>query len=124
MVEMAKMKRDQLKHGIQGSYDEIAQIYSDFSKDPWVFTAITHPKRGCIIFQALLELAEYAGLDLDTVYDNDEHLTDENLEWSMLKEEENLILTVHFMQSWKRTKTTFPTSFSNLSLCNPSVEMN
>lgn len=27
-------------------------------------------------------MAEYAGLDLDKVYDNDEHFIDENLEWS------------------------------------------
>ena len=62
-VEMAQMKQDQLKHGIQGAYDEITKIYSNFIKTPWVFTVIICPKRGPVIFQVLLELAKDIGLD-------------------------------------------------------------
>ena len=53
-----------------------------------IFTGITCTRRGSIIFQVFITLAQEAGLDFDKVFDDGEHLIDESLEWDLLRENE------------------------------------
>ena len=45
-------------------------------------------KKRLNIFQVLVVLAHEAGLDFDKIYDKEEHLIDESLEWGMLKKDD------------------------------------
>lgn len=82
-MEMAELKMTQLKYGIQAAHDEMSKMYGKFLSAPWIFTAITCPKRGALILNVLLELMMSVGFDVDAVYDDDGHLIDEDLDWGL-----------------------------------------
>ena len=87
LTEMAHMKREQLKAGIQCAFDEMAKMYDVFFRAPMIFTAFTCPRRGPIIFRVVLACLQNAGIDLDGNYDgeiDESHLIDETLEWGFL----------------------------------------
>jgi len=82
LIEMAEMKLAQLKEGIVAAHTELAKMYEKFfDGSPWVFTGFTCPKRGHTILRVVLRLVHEAGVDLDGVYDDEEHLIDESLDW-------------------------------------------
>ena len=64
----------------------MTKMNNEFFKAPRIFTGITCPRRGSIIFQVLVALAQEAGLDFDELFDDEEYLIDKSLEWDMLRE--------------------------------------
>ena len=81
---MAKMKRAQLKEGIEAAHNELAKMNDKFFVAPWVFLCFICPIRGRIVLRVCLALMKEAGVDLDAVYDDEEHLIDKTLDWDLL----------------------------------------
>ena len=73
--EAKDVKQQQIRHGIEEAYDELAKLYDDFFAPPWIFTGFTCPDRGTIILRVVLDIMSTQGFDLDRVYDDQVGLT-------------------------------------------------
>ena len=80
LVKMAEMNTQQLREGIDGTFDEIAKMNLESFKLPMIFTGITFPRRGSDIFLVVVALAQEAGLDIDEVFDDGDNPSDDSLE--------------------------------------------